>query len=180
MIKNYLQKKYWKNTLDGREITFFDENLKPANLVLHEFDCKTFSEYHDFFLHTKCLTLASVFEEFRKVLWDIYCLDCVDLSTAWNLSGETILRVCNAETELSIQRNFWELPKTWFTDEFFQCLQKVNLKQIFFPYQPMIPQWSKKLVLLFLRKSYQAESWKKFIDLCLFSKQTSKLTCTNF
>ena len=57
------------------------------------------------------LILASVFEEFRKVCYAAYGLDCTHLYTDSNVSGEAFLKVCNAEIELLTDREHLELAE---------------------------------------------------------------------
>ena len=38
-------KEFWKNTLEGGEVTISDGDLERANMVFEEFDCKTLGDY---------------------------------------------------------------------------------------------------------------------------------------
>ena len=67
---------FWRNTLEGGEITSCDTELDHANFMFQEFDCKNFGDYHDLYLQTDVLILVWVFEEFRKVCYATYGLDC--------------------------------------------------------------------------------------------------------
>ncbi|MEO1764425.1 MAG: DNA polymerase, partial [Cyanobacteria bacterium J06629_18] len=104
-------KEFWKNTLEGGEISITDSDLQHANLVFQEYDCKTLGDYHDLYLHTDVLILASIFEEFRKVCHATYGLDCAHFYTASNLSGEAFLKVCNADIELLTDREHLEIAE---------------------------------------------------------------------
>ena len=104
-------KEFWKNTLAGGEVTISDQDLQHASLVYQDFDCKTLGHYHDLYLHTDVLILASVFEEFRKVCYATYGLDCAHFYTASNLSGEAFLKVCNADIELLTNREHLEVAE---------------------------------------------------------------------
>ena len=102
-------KEFWRNTLEGGEITISDTELDHANFVFQEFDCKNLGRYHDLFLLTDVLILASVFEEFRKVCYATYGLDCTHSYNASNLSGEAFLKICNAEIEPLTDREHLEM-----------------------------------------------------------------------
>ena len=85
--------------------------MEHANLVFQEFDCKTLGDYHDLFLHTDVLILASVLEKFRKVCYATYGVGCVHFYKAPKLSGETFLKFCNAEIELLTNREHLEMAE---------------------------------------------------------------------
>ena len=104
-------KGFWKNTFAGDEVKISDQVLQDASLVYQEFDCKTLGHYHDLYLHTDVLILASVFEEFIKVCYATYGLGCAHFYTASNLSGEAFLKVCNAEIELLTNREHLEVAE---------------------------------------------------------------------
>ena len=104
-------KEFWRNTLEGGEITISDTELDHANFVFQEFDCKNLGDYHDLYLLTDVLILASVFEELRKVCYATYGLDCTHFYTASNLSGEAFLKICNAEIELLTVREHLEMAE---------------------------------------------------------------------
>ena len=93
------------------EVTISDQDLQHASLVYQEFDCKTLGHYHDLYLHTDVSILASFFEEFRKVCYATYGLDCAQFYTASNLFGEAFLKVCNAEIELLTNRKHLEVAE---------------------------------------------------------------------
>ena len=44
-------KEFWKNTLEGGEVTISDADFEHADLVFQVFDCKTLGDYHDLFTH---------------------------------------------------------------------------------------------------------------------------------
>ena len=69
-------KEFWKNTLEAGEVTISDSDFDHAKLVFQEFDCKNLGDYHDLYLITDVLILASIFEEFRNVCYATYGLDC--------------------------------------------------------------------------------------------------------
>ena len=69
--------------------------------VFTELKCGSLGDYHDLYLTTDVLLLASVFEAFREVCYQIYGLDCACYFTASNLSGDAFLKVCKPELKLN-------------------------------------------------------------------------------
>ena len=120
-------KEFWKNTLEG-EVNISDGDLEHANLVFQEFGCKTLGDNHDLYLHTDVLIQASAFEEFRKVCYATYGLDCVHLYMSSNLSGEAFLKVCNDEIELSTNREHLEMAENLIRGGISSVLAKRNLE----------------------------------------------------
>ena len=55
--------------------------------VFTELKCGSLGNYHDLYLTTGVLLLASVFEAFREVSYQSYGLDCVCWFTASNIFG---------------------------------------------------------------------------------------------
>ena len=106
-----LPKKFRRNTLKCGEITISDTEMDHANFVFQEFDCKNLGDYHDLYILTDVFILASVFEEFRKICYATYGLDCTHFYTAANLSGEAFLKVCNAEIVLLTDRELLEMAE---------------------------------------------------------------------
>ena len=124
-------KEFWRNTLEGGEITISDTELDHANFVFQEFDCKNLGDYHGLFLLTDVLILASVFEEFeefRKVCFATYGLDCTHLNTASNLSGEAFHKICNAEIELLTDREHLEMAENLIRGGFSSVFAKRNFE----------------------------------------------------
>ena len=106
-------KEFWKNMLEGGEVTISDSDFDHAKLVFQEFDCKNM-DYHDLYLITDVLILASIFEEFRKVCYATYGLNCAHFYTASNLSGEAFLKVCKADVELLTSRGHLKMAENLF------------------------------------------------------------------
>ena len=104
-------KEFWKNTLEGGEVTISDSDFDHVKLVFQEFDCKNLGDYHDLYLITDVLILASIFQEFRNVCYATYGLDCAHFYTASHLSGEAILKVCKADVELLTSREHLEMAE---------------------------------------------------------------------
>ena len=62
-----LPRKMWSNTLQGGEISVSKNQYNHAIKVFAEMKCASLGEYHDVYLATDVLLLASVFEAFREV-----------------------------------------------------------------------------------------------------------------
>ena len=75
-----------------------------ANQIFRTFTCKTLADYHDFLLTTDTLLLACVSENFRKVCYETYCLDCIKYFSAANLAGDAYLKTCNINVRLLEER----------------------------------------------------------------------------
>ena len=58
----------WSNTLQGGEISVSKNQYNHA--VFAEMKCVSLGEYHDVYLATDVLLLASVFEAFREVCYE--------------------------------------------------------------------------------------------------------------
>ena len=68
------------------------EDYAHACNVWHEFDCKTFQDYHDLYLTSDVLQLADVFENFRDMALQTYKLDPTHYCTAPSLTWDSMLR----------------------------------------------------------------------------------------
>ena len=77
----------WSNTLQGGEISVSKNQYNHAIKVFAKKKCASLGEYHDVYLATDVLLLASVFEAFREVCYETYGLDCACYFTASNLSA---------------------------------------------------------------------------------------------
>ena len=77
--------------------------------VFTELECGSFGDYHDLYLTTDELLLASVFEAFREVCYQTYGLDCACYFTASNLSGDAFLKVCKPKLKLLTDREHLDL-----------------------------------------------------------------------
>ena len=97
-------RKMWSNTLQGGEISVSKNQYNHAIKVFAEKKCASLGEYHNVYLATDVLLLASVFEAFREVCYETYGLDCTCYFTASNLSGDAFLKVCNADLKLLSER----------------------------------------------------------------------------
>ena len=88
----------------GRGNKFSKNQYNHAIKVFAEMKCASLGEYHDVYLATDVLLLASVFEAFREVCYKTYGLDCACYFTASNLSGVAFLKVCYADLKLLTER----------------------------------------------------------------------------
>ena len=86
------------NGLEGKELALKD--YLHAKLVWKRFNCKTFKDYHDIYLKTDVFLLADVFENFRKVCYNIYELDPAHYYTAPGLSWDAMLKYTGVELDL--------------------------------------------------------------------------------
>ena len=75
------------------------------------FGCQTFCEYSDLYVTTDTLILACVFEEFRRVCYETYKLDCAQYFTVSNLSGDAFLRTCKADPHLLTNREHLDMAE---------------------------------------------------------------------
>ena len=66
----------WTKTLQGGVVSVSEKEYQHAWLVYTRFGCQTLGEYSDLYLTTDTLILACVFEEFRRVFYESYKLDC--------------------------------------------------------------------------------------------------------
>ena len=89
------------------------------------------------------LLLACVFEEFRQISHQIYCLDCAHHFSASSLTGEAFKRICkDSNVQLISDRRHLEIVENMMrvgTSSVFQCrFFKANKKEgsDFKPHQP--------------------------------------------
>ena len=94
----------WSNTSQGGEISVSKNQNIHASKVFAEMKCATLGDYHDVYLATDVLLLASVFKAFPEVCYETYGLDCACYFTASNLSGDAFLKVCDADLKLLTER----------------------------------------------------------------------------
>ena len=101
----------WTNTLQGGVVSVSEKEYQHAWLVYTRFGCQTLGEYSDLYLTTDTLILACVFEEFRRVCYETYKLDCAQYFTASNLSGDVFLRTCKADLHLLTNREHLDMAE---------------------------------------------------------------------
>ena len=77
--------------------------------VFTEMKCGSLGDYHDLYLTTDVLLLASVFEAFCEVCYQTHGLDCACYFTASNVSGDAFLKNCKPELKLLTDREHLDL-----------------------------------------------------------------------
>ena len=102
----------WKNSLDNFQVAISKQEYNHAKRVFHDFGCKNFGDYHDLYLLSDTLILASAFEQFRKVCFATYGLDCTQFYTASNLTGAAFLKICKPDLQLLTQRDMLDLTES--------------------------------------------------------------------
>ena len=86
------------SALTDRSVSFSD--IKHAENVWNEFNCKTLCDYHDVYLKTDVSLLADVFQAFRKTCIKAYKLDPLYYYTAPGLSWDALLKCTKIDLEL--------------------------------------------------------------------------------
>ena len=99
----------WKNGLTGGDVSVSRSEYNHALKVFTELKCGYLGDYHDLYLTTDVLLLASVFEAFREVCYQTHGLDCACYFTASNISGDAFLKVCKPELKLLTDREHLDL-----------------------------------------------------------------------
>ncbi len=98
----------WKEALnDGQSETEYSHAMK----VFESFAWNNFGDNHVLYLATDVLPLACVFEEFRRICYKAYGLDCCFHYSASNLSGEAFLKICKADIELLTNAKHLEIAE---------------------------------------------------------------------
>ena len=101
----------WNNTLQGGVFSVSEKEYLYAWLVYNRFGCQTLGKYSDLYLTIDTLILACVFEEFRRVCYETYKLDCAQCFMVSNISGDAFLRSCKADLHLLTDSEHLEMPK---------------------------------------------------------------------
>ena len=91
-------KELFYSVLNDQHIT--NEEYNHARKVWETFDIKTMGEYHDLYLKSDVLSLADVFESFRKTCLQYYKLDPCHYFTSPGLSWDAMLKMTNIKLEL--------------------------------------------------------------------------------
>ena len=81
------------------------EEWKGVCNIFDTFKYQDLGYYHDFYLATDTLFVVCVIEEIRGVCHETYKLDSFQSFTGSYLSGDALLRVCNADIELLGERD---------------------------------------------------------------------------
>ena len=98
-------RRLWTKSLAGGEVSVDRSEFNHAIIVFSKFGCNSIGDYHDLYLSTDVLLLASVFEAFRSVCYETYGFDCAHYYTVSNLAGDVFLKVCRADLGLLTERN---------------------------------------------------------------------------
>ena len=88
----------------------YSTELSTCNKSL-VFGCETPCSYHDLYLTTDTLLLASVIEQIRKVSYSTYGLHSVHYYTCSNLSGDAYMKASKASVELLTAGSHLEMAK---------------------------------------------------------------------
>ena len=67
---------WWKNSLTGEDVSISRSGYNHALKIFTELKCGSLGDYHDMYLKTDVMLLASIFESFREVCYQTYGLDC--------------------------------------------------------------------------------------------------------
>ena len=84
------EKKQFYNNLNMEDITHTD--YLHAKRVCKEFEFKNLCEYHDLYLKSGTLVLATVLENFKKMWLQVYHLDPVEFLSAPVLGWQAALK----------------------------------------------------------------------------------------
>ena len=93
-------RRLWKNILAGGEVSVNPIEYNHRVNVFSNFACRSVGDYHDLYLTTDVLLLASIFEAFRLVCYETYGVDCAHYYTASSLPGDGFLKLCKADLRL--------------------------------------------------------------------------------
>ena len=104
-------RRLWKNSLAGGEVSVNPSEYSHAFEVFSKFACRSIGDYHDHYLTTDVLFLASVFDAFRSVCYETYGVDCAHNYTASILSSDLFLKVCRADLRKLDERNHLDLEQ---------------------------------------------------------------------
>ena len=77
-----------------------DTDYIHAKRVCQDFEIKNLGECHDLYLKNDTSLLADVFQNFRKMLLKIYCLDLVKFLSALGLAWKAALKKIEVKLEL--------------------------------------------------------------------------------
>ena len=88
------------------------DEYKQALQVFNLFSCQNIGEYYNLYLITDVLILAVVVFCFTQVSYDTYGLGCCQYYTASNLSGDTMLKICDPLLHLLNEREHLDMVKS--------------------------------------------------------------------
>ena len=84
-------KEVFYSNLNMEDVT--DTKYMHANKVFKEFKLKNLEEYHDLYVQSDTLSLADVFENFRKMCIKAYELDPANFLTAPGLAWQARFKI---------------------------------------------------------------------------------------
>ena len=99
------------DTLRGGKFSITETDFSHANEVSKKFSCESFCDCHDLYLKTDTLLLPAVFEQFRKVCYRTYGLDCVQYYSAANLAGDAFMKICGTSLDLLTEREHLDMAE---------------------------------------------------------------------
>ena len=94
----------WMNSLQQYQVSVTEDEYKHALEFFEKFQCEAIEDYYSFYLKTDVFLLAAVMLCFRKVCYETYGLDCCQYYTAFNLSGDAMLKLSKAPLRLLKER----------------------------------------------------------------------------
>lgn len=103
------------------------EEYEHAKKVWITFQCKTIWDYLKVYLITDVLLLTDVFENFRKICYNIYKLDPCRYYTAPGLSFDSMLKYTNIELELLTDINMHTFIKRGIRGGITQCSHRHSI-----------------------------------------------------
>ena len=96
--KGLPKRKDFYSQLCQKHIT--EEDYQHALNVYNKMGCKTFLDYHLFYLKTDILLLSDIFENFRKMSMECYDLDPANYISAASLAWDAMLLETNVKLDL--------------------------------------------------------------------------------
>ena len=124
----------WRSSLTGGDLSVSRSEYDHSLKVFTELKCGSPGDYHDLYLTTDVLLLASVFEAFREVCYQIYGLDCSCYFTASNISGDRPEILNGSWTSGLFAANYTRRHLVGLHAPVLQCKQKIP--RIFLPSEP--------------------------------------------
>ena len=92
------EKEKFYSKLNDKSIS--DKEYAHAKNVWKEFELETMRNYHDLYMITDVLTLADIFENFRKICIENYKLDPAWYYTSLGLSWDALLKITKVKLKL--------------------------------------------------------------------------------
>jgi len=80
-----------------KEESITGDDYERAQQIWTKFECKSFKDYHDFYLKTDVLLLADIFEQFRKTGMENFHLDAAQYLTLPSFSWDACLKMTDVK-----------------------------------------------------------------------------------